>query len=103
MRTLIMLAAAGGSIVCTASGSISSRAILATTPQAEPMMQKADWYCGPECQRHRYWEHRRAERHREWQESHQYPYRSYNNTFTSSWLLIKHGRGDQPRPSPSLM
>ena len=78
MRTLMMLTVAGG-LSCVPLLGVSAAEPF-TTPR-EPIMQQADWYCGPECQRHRYWEHRRAERHREWQESHQYPYRSYNNTY----------------------
>lgn len=78
MRTLIMLATAGG-ISCMTVG-VSAQPL--TVPQAEPMMQQADYYCGPECQRHRAWEaHKRAERHEEWRESHQYPTRYYNNQY----------------------
>jgi hypothetical protein len=73
MRTLIMLAAAGG-ISCFSLG--ASAAPLA--PDAM-MVQKADYYCGAECQRHRYWEQRRAEeRHEQWRESHEgYPNGAY--------------------------
>jgi hypothetical protein len=76
MRTLIMLAAVGG-ISCFAAGASAQPF---TTPTAEPMMQQADYYCGPECQRHRAWEaQKHAQRHQEWRESHQYNqyYRGY--------------------------
>ena len=77
MRTLIMLAAAGG-ISCSLTAGVSAQ--LLTMPRDEPMMQQADYYCGPECQRHRAWEARkRAERHQEWRESHQYP--NYNQYY----------------------
>jgi hypothetical protein len=72
MRTLFMLAAAGG-ISCLTAG--ASAAPL-TAPR-NAMVQKTDWYCGPNCQRHRYWEQRRAERREEWRESRSYPHRYY--------------------------
>jgi hypothetical protein len=75
MRTLIMMAAVGGLSCLT---SVSAQPL--TTPH-NAMVQKADWYCGPECQRHRYWEQRRAQRREEWRESHRYPYRYYNNQY----------------------
>ena len=76
MRTLIALAAAGG-LSCLTAGGVSAAPL--TLPHDG--VQKADWYCGPECQRHRYWQERRAERRREeWRESRQYPYR-YNQYY----------------------
>jgi hypothetical protein len=35
---------------------------------APALVQPVDWYCGPHCQRHRYWEHRRWQEER-WRES----------------------------------
>jgi hypothetical protein len=72
MRALIMLAAAGG-ISCLTAG-VSAAPL--TAPR-NAMVQKTDWYCGPNCQRHRYWENRRAERREEWRESRSYPHRYY--------------------------
>jgi hypothetical protein len=79
MRTLITLAAVGG-ISCFAAGA-SAQPL--SVPRDEPIMQQADWYCGPECQRHRYWEQRRAARREQWRESRQYPYRYSNNGYYS--------------------
>ena len=64
MRTLIMLAAAAGISGLTAG---VSAAPLTAPPNA--IVQKTDWYCGPNCQRHHYWQNRRAERREEWRES----------------------------------
>jgi len=79
MRSLITLAAVG-SISCLTAG-VSSAAPI--TVPSNAMVQKADWYCGPECQRHRYWQERRAERRRdEWRESRSYPYHyNYGNPY----------------------
>lgn len=74
MRTMmIALATAGG--ISGFSAAASAQPL--TVPSNEPIMQQADYYCGPECQRHRYWQQRRAERHQEWRESHAYRYNNY--------------------------
>jgi hypothetical protein len=73
MRTMILAGAAAMSFVAGAS------AAPLTAPQAEPMMQQADWYCGPQCQQHRVSRQGRVEHRQGWRESHQYPYR-YNYT-----------------------
>lgn len=54
-----------------------------TTPPT--MVQQADWYCGPHCQRHHYYQQQRWE-HERWRESHwrynhRYPYYGYNNYY----------------------
>jgi hypothetical protein len=39
-----------------------------------PMVQKADWYCGPRCE---YRHHRRWENHRRWDEGQRWPNNNY--------------------------
>ena len=76
MRTLLALAAATG-LGCLAQGATAAP-IEVNTP-VTPLVHQVDWgyygrYCGPECQRHRYWAHRR------WERSHYYGYNSpYRN------------------------
>ena len=77
MRNLIMLATIGGVTFLTAGASAAPIPV----QLREPIMQQADWYCGPECQRHRALERMRVERREQWRESRQYPYRSYNNQY----------------------
>lgn len=64
MRTIVALAAASGLALMT-QGAMAA-------PPIDSVVQQVDWtygghwYCGPECQRHRYWEHRRWEQERAW-------------------------------------
>lgn len=69
---ILALAAIGG----LALAGVASAAPLNIPSQ--PSVQQADWYCGPECQRHRYWQHRRWERQQQSQYYHyQQPYHQY--------------------------
>jgi hypothetical protein len=81
MRRLLALAAVTG-LTCLAQGASAAPVTVPTNPLAH----EADWgyghsYCGPECQRHRYWAHRRWERERHYgyasRYSRPYYYRGY--------------------------
>ena len=70
MRSLIMAAAAD--ISCFTAG-VSAEPLIVIP---NPMVQQADFYCGPQCQKHRDLEHQRVERHEQWRESRHYPPRN---------------------------
>ena len=79
MRPLLALAAATG-LACLAQGATGSP----ISVPANPLVQQAYWYndsyCGPECQRNRYWAHRRWEHRRSEREryyGHNYPSTPY--------------------------
>jgi hypothetical protein len=90
-RNLIAVAAAAGLLTV---GAISASAAPSTPTdgivQAKlvegpgPLVQQADWYCGPRCQ---YWHHRRWERNerrREYRYGYNgYGYRGYNGGYGS--------------------
>ena len=78
MRAILIAAALLGGISLT--GAASATAVTPAPTESLSLTQKADWYCGPNCQRHRYWAHRRWERRQwareRWRERH-YPYYGY--------------------------
>lgn len=74
MRRVLTVAAVS-SISFLMAGGVSAAPL---SVPSDTIVQKSDYYCGPECQRHRYWEHRRAERREEWRESRHHPYHTYS-------------------------
>lgn len=73
LRALIVLAAISGAACFTGSASAAPLNV-----PTNPSVQQADWYCGPECQRHRYWEHRRWDQN-QWRHSYTPP--RYHNGY----------------------
>jgi hypothetical protein len=72
-KTLIALAAAT-SLTCAGWGASAAPRVEAA--HVSPLVQPADWYCGPRCEHHR-WERSQWERHR-WYENHRRnPYYGY--------------------------
>jgi hypothetical protein len=65
MKTILALAAASG-LALMSQGAMAAPAVQVDYTYG------GRWYCGPECQRHRYWEHRRWERERAWRYHHRY-------------------------------
>jgi hypothetical protein len=82
MRPLLALAAAGG-LACLTQGAIAAPIDVPTNPHVHQAYYGYGYdYCGPECQRHRYWAHRRWERRR-WAREHQryYSHSHYPNYY----------------------
>jgi hypothetical protein len=73
MRTLLGLAAATG-LACLTQGAAAAPLTVPTNTSVQPAQYGYYYGCGPECQRHRYWAHRRWEREQAWQYRHSYGY-----------------------------
>ena len=63
------------------AGAASASPAMVQHNTAPTMVQQVDWYCGPHCQAHRYYQHRRWE-HERWREGYGYGYR-YHHRYPS--------------------